>query len=478
MSARETRAVWLNWTAELWVRRTPTLAQATMESPEQSQPPIPSPPQTYGSPKCVRASATTSAALGLGAGGGSTGSVKVYVIGAFVVGTVVDPVVSVAGGAGAVEVLSGSVVAGAVEVVLEVVLAVVVVLGAATAAITGWSIEGTVSGVRTMTPTMTWPGVGTVGGARGTNGAVVGMVRCGALVLDGDAGIDDTGADVASLVVGLVSGAVPTVVPLKGGVGVGPMENATPALTGLTRTVGKGRPTEGPAVAADVVAGTVVAGTVVGGTVVGGTLAAPTEVGVVARPEGTVQPGWAFGGTVPPGSGSEVMSDVGTGRAGAGSVFSGTNGAVPGADAGRTGGTAVGLTRVLLVRGFVAGEVVLDAVPRGAAVGGSMITLETVSAVICTASTRAKPVVLGVAAPSAAGRRVSACADSPAATGTAGRMTFMRRASVGGVASPASATRTFRRWTGATAASASRITSAPAMTIPTTRPRAIFMTLE
>ena len=258
MSARETRAVWLNWTAELWVRRTPTLAQATMESPEQSQPPIPSPPQTYGSPKCVRASATTSAALGLGAGGGSTGSVKVYVIGAFVVGTVVDPVVSVAGGAGAVEVLSGSVVAGAIEVVLEVVLAVVVVLGAATAAITGWSVEGTASGVRMMTPTMTWPGVGTVGGARGTNGAVVGMVRCGALVLDGDAGIDDAGADVASLVVGLVSGAVPTVVALKGGVGVGPMENATPALTGLTRTVGKGRPTEGPAVAADVVAGVVV----------------------------------------------------------------------------------------------------------------------------------------------------------------------------------------------------------------------------
>ena len=466
------------------------------------------------------ARATTSAARGFGAGGASNGSMKVYVTGAFVVvavaGVVALSAVVVVGAA-----VAGVAVAGVAESVVE---GGSVVFGAATAATMGATVEAVGSGVRMIAPATTWPGVTVLGGASGTKGAVVGVERRFVVL-----GVGVGAAGVVSSGVSVVVGAV-----------IGPfgdtlIEKATPGFAGFTRTVGSTplrtvAAVEGGAsvvtvavvcggavdevvverVALVVGAGAVVGATVVVGTVVAGALVVRGSVGVAAtgtrvlpdglHPGGTllppgnvtdgstadacgavarggaVHPGGAFGGTVPPSNGPPATSDVGTNTVGA--SFGGASGTNPAGTVLRGGR----LVRGTVVRGAGLAVVIATgaAVVSIAVVGATrvdatrVVVVESIvaSAIICTANTRASTLVVAAGAV-VAGRRSSRIGGSVAGTG--GRSAAVPRA--GGRVALTVVSRVRCRM-GAMAASASRITTPPATTIPTMRPRMIFMAEE
>ena len=192
---------------------------------------------------------------------------------------------------------------------------------------------------------------------------------------------------------------------------------------------------------------------------------------------GAVQPGGAFEGTVPPGNGSPATSEVGTNTVGTSlGGLSGTKPAGPLTGA-VTGGAVTGvvLRGTRLVRVTVVWAAVLDVVTaKGAAVVMAVVCVPSAticavpSARICTASTRASTVVVVVVV-------VAVARVGDAAASGAGLRSKRIGGSVTGTGVRAAAV---RGRMGAMAASASRITTPPATTIPTMRPRAIFMAEE
>lgn len=200
--------------------------------------------------------------------------------------------------------------------------------------------------------------------------------------------------------------------------------------------------------------------------------------GMTVFPVG-VQPGGTgpSGPTAPSGAtvGDTVGDTVGAVDNGVpGAVASGTNGAVV-AGAGGVVDLAARVVegRMVVAGGSVVFGVSVVVVDVGASVGsvtGASTTPPVAPlAVSCTARTRAMPVEVVLDDGFAAVGRFSIEMSSRFA-GTGGRTAFAR-----GVRT---ATGTMPWRTGPTAASASRITTAPATSSPTTNPRAIFMTLE
>ena len=423
--------------------------------------------------------AATVAGTGLGGESGTKGAVVVAfrrVVGG-VVAAEVAGVLGVVSGVGGTVVAAAFAVVGAVAIVgvVAVVGAVVdgavvppdVVMVKATPALTGLiSTGGNVPDGVDVVVSRT----DVVGGA-----VVTGSVVAGGAVVLGVAVVDvacvRVGGATATVVVGVAAVAVVVAVTAIVGATDGAATSVLPPglQPGGTDTVGGGRDTVGSG---------------------RDTVGRGSEVGAASRGAGGVHPGGAFGGMVPPGRELPATRETGGAEVdGVATIVGGVGTLVP-----ALAGAEVRRVRaVVVVRGVVDGTCV-DPVVVGGSVGtagsgapvlgcSTTVPLDP-SDVICTASTRAigSGATVDEAADRASfGRFRSWIPVSAARSGTGGRTAFGSRVGVTPLAEAvpcAAATIVACSCTGATAASASRITTAPAMIIPTTRPRVMFMTLE